>query len=176
MYEGQLELSLAASTPGYKTGRSFEELPAQLLCIGRQLRCVRMAWSLPRSAQTEHSLLPRAQKQGICQSHCQPAVAQNTLSCFCLGRHGSQQAVSPPGLDFPESSVLITEKSFQVLRVACGCNLTLIKNSGYVPFSCQLSPKTSFMRLFSDMLDKISVRVSDGVLGGSHTVLFSREH
>ena len=51
------------------------------------------------------------------------------------------------------------------------------KNSGYVPFSCQLSPKANFMRsYFPNMLDKIPVRVSDGILGGSHCFYFPGEH
>lgn len=51
------------------------------------------------------------------------------------------------------------------------------KNSGYVPFSCQLFPKADFVRsYFPNVLDKILMHVSDGVLGGSHCFYFPGEH
>lgn len=40
------------------------------------------------------------------------------------------------------------------------------KNSGHVPFSCQLFPEADFMRsYFPNVLDEILKSVSDGVLG-----------
>jgi len=59
-----------------------------------------------------------------------------------------QQAVSPPGLSFPGKlgphyREILSGSEGGVLLQSDPC-----KNSGYVPFSCQLSPKAVFMRSY----------------------------
>ena len=60
----------------------------------------------------------------------------------------AQQAVSPPGLSFPGKlgphyREILSGSEGGVLLQSDSC-----KNSGYVPFSCQLSPKAVFMRSY----------------------------
>lgn len=67
---------------------------------------------------------------------------------FLPGETWAQQTVSPPGLSFPGKlgphyREILSGSEGSVLLQSDPC-----KNSGYVPFSCQLSPKASFMRSY----------------------------
>lgn len=120
---GSTELSLAASSPGGKKGRSLWCLRSaasdQLSALWR----VRMARA-PCSARGEHSLAcvsSLAARGGL--GHAVLILPQETLL--------SKQLAHPASVS-PENPVLTTERSFQVPRVAVACNLT--------PLECWLCP------------------------------------
>ena len=113
--------------------------------------------------------------QGMCQLAGSLGLGHTVL--FLLEETRAQQAVSPPGLSFPGE---LGPRYREILSGSKGGMLLQsdpCKNSGYVPFSCQLFPKADFVRsYFPNVLDKILMRVSDGVLGGSHCFYFTGEH
>lgn len=81
--QGSNELSLAASTPGYKTGESFAEPLISRSAVSAGV-CARPGSA--HSGQREHSLLPRAQCRACASSLA--AWGWDTLSYFCLRRRG----------------------------------------------------------------------------------------
>ena len=91
---GSIELSLAASTSGYKTGRSFEEPP--LSCFTSTVNSGVYTWLCLHALLRQNIRCSQSTNAGHVSAHWQPAVAWDTLSCFCLRKHGLNKQLAHP--------------------------------------------------------------------------------